>query len=138
MILYLFLTHLAVRIFLSLLVVSKHAGVKFFRFNAGMAAILLAIGVAFRPGDDTGRMAEVAFVALLVSLAAMLAYWVTVGRTLAAVRPAIVGVAAASGVFTVVAQALAASARGSGELATAAASAMPALPLMTVASFLTS
>jgi hypothetical protein len=136
-ILYLFLTHLAVGIFLSLLVVSKHAGVKFFRFNAGLAAVLLAIGVAFRPGDDTGRMAGAAFIALLVSLAAMLAYWATVGRTLAAVRPVIVGVGAAAGLVMVIAQALAASTHGRGELA-AAASTMPALPLMTVASFLSS
>jgi hypothetical protein len=137
-ILYLFLTHLAVGIFLSLLVVSKHAGVKFFRFNAGMAVILLAIGLAFRPGNETGRMAGLAFVALLVALAAMLAYWATVGRTLAAVRPVIVGVASAAGVVMVIAQALAASTRGRGGLAEAAVSTLPALPLVTVASFLSS
>jgi hypothetical protein len=125
-ILYLFLSHLAVGIFLSLLFVSKEAGVKFFRFNAGMAAILLAVGVAFRPDDDLGALALVAYWALLVSGGAMVLYWGTIGRMLASIRPFIIGVAAVGGVVSVVAQALAASGNG---LATQS---------LTVASFLTS
>ena len=35
---YLFLAHLGIGIALTLLLVSKEAGVKFFRFNAGLAA----------------------------------------------------------------------------------------------------
>lgn len=127
MILYLFLSHLAVGIFLSLLLVSKDAGVKFFRFNAGMAAVLLAIGVAFRPDDDVGAVAQVAYWAVLVSGGAMVLYWGTIGRMLASIRPIIIAVAAAGGLVSVVAQALVASA-GSG-LAT---------QTLAVASFLTS
>ena len=39
---YLFLAHLGTGIALTLLLVSKEAGVKFFRFNAGLAAALVA------------------------------------------------------------------------------------------------
>jgi hypothetical protein len=126
-ILYLFLTHLAVGIFLSLLFVSKHAGVKFFRFNAGMAVILLAIGVAFRPNDDAGRMAVLAYRALLVCGGAMAIYWATVGRVLASIRPAIVGIGSLAGLVSILAQAVAVSETGS--LGT---------QLLTVASFVTS
>ena len=48
MILYLFLSHLGVGILATLVFVSREAGVKFFRFNAGLAAILIAIALAFR------------------------------------------------------------------------------------------
>jgi len=126
-ILYLFLSHLAIGIVLSLLFVSKAAGVKFFRFNAGMAAVLGAIAVAFRPGDDVGMAAQVGYWALLVSGAATVLYWGTIGRMLASIRPAIVGVASVAGIVSVVAHALAASA-GTGA----------ATQALTVASFLTS
>jgi protein NrfD len=108
-ILYLFLSHLAVGNFLTLFFVSKDAGVKFFRFNAGMAAILLAVAVAFRPGDDAGRFAELAFTALLACGAAVILYWATVGRALAAIRPAILAVGGLAGIVSVVAQAMAVS-----------------------------
>src|SRR5205085_11309113 len=39
-VLFLFLAHLGVGIMATLVVVSRDAGVKFFRFNAGLAAIL--------------------------------------------------------------------------------------------------
>ena len=42
MILYLFLSHLGLGIVFTLACVSREAGVKFFRFNAGLAAILLS------------------------------------------------------------------------------------------------
>ena len=49
-VLFLFLTHLGVGIVFTLVFVSREAGVKFFRFNAGLAAILIAIALAFRFG----------------------------------------------------------------------------------------
>ena len=48
-ILFLFLVHLGVGITLVLAWVGREAGVKFFRFNAGTAALLIAIGFALRP-----------------------------------------------------------------------------------------
>ncbi len=110
MILYLFLSHLGVGIFLSLLFVARDAGVKFFRFNAGMAAILIAVGIAFRPGDDTTPLAQLAFATLMVCGAAIVLYWATVGRVLASIRPAILAVGGLAGVVAIVAQAMAASA----------------------------
>jgi protein NrfD len=108
-ILYLFLSHLGLGIFLTLFFVSKDAGVKFFRFNAGLAASLIAVGLVFRPSDDTGTMAMVALTALTLSEAAILVYWATIGRTLASIRPAILAVGGLAGVVAIVAQALAAS-----------------------------
>ena len=49
-VLFLFLAHLGVGIACTLVFVSRQAGVKFFRFNAGLAAILIAIALAFRYG----------------------------------------------------------------------------------------
>ena len=53
MVLFLFLTHLGIGVICSLLVVSREAGVKFFRFNAGLAAILIGVAFVFRPPDET-------------------------------------------------------------------------------------
>ena len=47
-VLFLFLAHLGVGIVFTLVLVSREAGVKFFRFNAGLAAILIAVALAFR------------------------------------------------------------------------------------------
>ena len=57
---------------------------KFFRFNAGLAAILIAIALAFRYGAPAtparvGRSA-LALLALDVAEAALVLYWATVGR----------------------------------------------------------
>ena len=49
-VLILFLAHLGVGIVFTLVFVSREAGVKFFRFNAGLAAILLMTALAFRYG----------------------------------------------------------------------------------------
>jgi protein NrfD len=106
-ILFLFLSHLGLGIVFSLLFVSREAGVKFFRFNAGLAAILIAVAFAFRPADGGLPVERVAFGALVLAEAAVVLYWATVGRALAAVRPAIAGVACMSGIVTLVAQALA-------------------------------
>jgi protein NrfD len=107
-ILFLFLVHLAVGIVFSLVFVSREAGVKFFRFNAGLAVILLAVALAFRPPEaslePSGR---IAMIALMVVEAAMLVYWGTIGRALASIRPGIVAVANIAGIVALVAQAVA-------------------------------
>ena len=115
-VLFLFLAHLGVGIVCTLLFVGREAGVKFFRFNAGLAAILLAVALAFQFD-----------VALAVSEAALVVYWATVGRMLARVRPIIVAVAVGAGLAAILLQALQVS----------AAWTLPARAL-TVASFLSS
>jgi protein NrfD len=128
-VLFLFLSHLGIGIVLTLVFVSRDAGVKFFRFNAGLAAILVAVAFALRPPlDDSGAgIARTALVALGVMEAAIVLYWATVGRALASIRPAILGTGVAAGLLVLVSQALAASAG------------KPAVDqLMTVTSFLSS
>lgn len=113
MVLFLFLTHLAIGIVFTLAIVSREVGVKFFRFNAGLAAILIAVAFAFRPPDPAPSAASlVALVALAVAEAAIVIYWATVGRVLAAVRPAIVGVACLGGLIALTAQAMVAAGSG--------------------------
>lgn len=110
-VLFLFLAHLGVGIVFTLALVSRDAGVKFFRFNSGLAAILIAAALAFRPtGADQVATSQAALAALLVCEGAVLGYWATVGRMLASIRPALVATAIAGGSVAVVAQALAASA----------------------------
>src|SRR5262245_27348715 len=95
----------------SLLVVSREAGVKFFRFNAGLAAILIAVGFVFRPPDaDPTLTARVAWFALIASEAAIVVYWATVGRALASIRPALLAVGCGGGALALVAQAIAVTA----------------------------
>ena len=120
MILYLFLSHLGVGILATLVFVSREAGVKFFRFNAGLAAILIAIALAFRypealdegigPGGLAGQVGAIerfGLIALVVTEAALVLYWATVGRTLARIRPAIVAVAVVGGLLAIILQAVA-------------------------------
>jgi protein NrfD len=125
-VLFLFLAHLAIGIVFTLVFVSREAGVKFFRFNAGLAAILLGVAFAFRPPEasatDAGRLAVAA---LIVAEAAVVVYWATVGRALASIRPAIVSVAVGAGLVALGAQGVS---QASGLLA----------QLMTIASFLSS
>ena len=126
MVLFLFLAHLAVGIVFTLVFVSREAGVKFFRFNAGLAAILLAVAFALRPSDTSSTdLGLVAVIALAVVEAALIMYWATVGRALASIRPAVVATAVGAGLIALVAQAL------------DQASGLPA-QAMTVASFLSS
>jgi protein NrfD len=107
-ILFLFLVHLSVGIVFSLVFVSREAGVKFFRFNAGLAVILLAVALAFRPPEASlEQSGRVAMIALVVVEAAMLVYWGTIGRALASIRPAIVAIANVAGIVALVAQAVA-------------------------------
>jgi protein NrfD len=127
-VLFLFLSHLAVGIVWTLALVSKAAGVKFFRFNAGLAAILLAVALAFRPASETGVTASsTALAALVLCEAALVVYWATIGRMLASIRPALLWTAIAGGTAAIVIQGLAAAAdRAAG------------MRILTVASFLTS
>jgi protein NrfD len=126
-ILFLFLSHLGLGIVFTLAFVSREAGVKFFRFNAGLAAILVVVALAFRPAGDGSVLSRAAFTALVVATAAIVLYWATIGRALASIRPAILAGASAFGVLAIAAQALVVS--GGWSLATQA---------LTVASFLSS
>ncbi len=131
-VLFFFLAHLGVGIAWSLVFVSKEAGVKFFRFNAGLAAILVAFALAFRIASLDGAPAEsslarLAVAALYVAEAALVVYWATVGRVFARVRPAIIAVAILGGLAAVVLQGLDVS-----------AGRVPAMQLLTVVSFVTS
>jgi len=106
-VLFLFLTHFAIGIIFTLALVSREAGVKFFRFNAGLAAILIVVGFAFRTGDATTTIvSRLALGSLVVTEAAVVLYWATVGRMLASIRPAIVSVACVGGILTLVLQAI--------------------------------
>lgn len=127
MILFLFLAHLGIGIVFTLAFVSHEAGVKFFRFNAGLAAILIAIALALRPPGEGGATASWALAALVVTEAATIFYWATIGRALTSIRPAIVGIACLAGLVALVAQGVEAS---SGRAVTTGA--------LTVASFLSS
>ena len=128
MILFLFLTHLGLGIVFTLAFVSRDAGVKFFRFNAGLAALLIAIGFVFRPqGDAVPAAARVAVVSLACAEVAVVVYWATIGRTLASIRPALAAIAVGGGLVAIVAQAIAASTDRAG-----------AMQALTVASFVSS
>src|SRR3954470_1528561 len=123
-VLFLFLAHLAIGIAFTLTLVSSEAGIKFFRFNAGLAAILLIVGIAFRPNDAPR---DLAWIALLAAAVMLVLYWATIGRALTRIRPAILGTAVCAGTLALVLQALALSAdRATG------------MQALTVASFLTS
>ena len=114
-VLFLFLAHLGVGISCTLPCVSRDAGVKFFRFNAGLAAVLIAVALAFREGFSSGvaagsSLSGAGVLALACGEAALVVYWATVGRMLARIRPMLVAVAVGGGLAAVVAQAFAASA----------------------------
>jgi len=128
-ILFLFLTHLGVGVTLVLAWVGKDAGVKFFRFNAGTAALLIAVGLALRPAPQTEHAAIhlASLTTLIVALAALTIYWATIGRMLASIRPTLLWTAIVAGLAAVVLQALEVSGSAPG-----------LLPLLTVASFLSS
>ena len=109
----LFLTHLGIGLAFVLLFVSREAGVKFFRFNTGLAAILVAIGLAVRaPMATTGIWPIIVTVALATAELALLVYWATVGRMWVKIRPVLLPAAAAGGLVALVAQALVMPTRG--------------------------
>ena len=107
-ILFLFLAHLGIGIVGTLVFVSREAGVKFFRFNAGLAAIVIAIALAFQTaGSTTSTSDTVALAALWLSEVAIVVYWATVGRTLVAIRPLLVAAGVGAGLLATIVQALA-------------------------------
>ena len=127
-ILFLFLTHLGVGITLVLAWVGREAGVKFFRFNAGTAALLIAVGFTLRPAAPASGALHLASLGLLLTCeAALLIYWAAIGRMLAKIRPALLWIAIISGLLAISLQALEISANAPG-----------LAPVLTVASFLSS
>jgi protein NrfD len=128
-VLFLFLTHLGIGIAASLLLVGQAAGVKFFRFNAGLAAILLLIALAFRPEvPDPTAADRLALAALVAAAGSLLVYWGTIGRVLARLRPVWLAIAVGGGAVALVAQATTWTAAEMG----------PAAGGLTLASFLSS
>jgi protein NrfD len=106
-VLFLFLAHLGLGIVFTLIFVSREAGVKFFRFNAGLAAILIAAAFFFRsPEAGTTLPGRISLVALGVAEAAIVVYWATVGRMLASIRPVVVATAVTAGIAAIGAQAI--------------------------------
>ena len=127
-ILFLFLVHLGIGISLVLVWVGREAGVKFFRFNAGTAALLIAIGFALRPEQENPTTLYKAALGLLIVVeAALVVYWATIGRMLAKVRPFLLWTALSCGLVSVALQGLDISRDAPG-----------LMPLLTVASFLSS
>jgi protein NrfD len=137
-VLFFFLAHLGVGIAFTLLFVDREAGVKFFRFNGGLAAVLLGIALAFRyqavtmridaPGVGASSVVvSLSDVALLVSAGITLFYWATIGRIFTRARMAILAAAAITGLIAIALQAL--------EISSGSSSPVVAL---TVLSFLTS
>ncbi|RPI52227.1 MAG: hypothetical protein EHM55_17030, partial [Acidobacteria bacterium] len=125
---FLFLVHLGVGISLVLVWVGREAGVKFFRFNAGTAVLLIAIGFALRPQpDNPTSLYRAAIGSLVLAEAALVVYWATIGRMLARIRPALLWSAVGFGLISVTLQALDISRDAPG-----------LMPLLTVASFLSS
>ena len=83
-VLFLFLTHLGIGIAATLLLVGRDAGVKFFRFNAGLAVVLLLIALAFQPPAlSNGVLETIGTAALVLATLLLLVYWASGGR----VRP---------------------------------------------------
>ena len=111
MVLFLFLAHLGVGIVFTLLFVARAAGVKFFRFNAGLAAILLVIALAFRyaspEAGDAAALDRPGVIALDIATAAIVVYWATVGRMWARIRPLLTAVGVGGGLTAIVFEALA-------------------------------
>src|SRR5437762_12868796 len=118
-VLFLFLTHLGLGIIFTLVFVSREAGVKFFRFNAGLASLLLVIAyaIAFKslgnsawPTGSGAVRVEPVFAlsmwALLASTAATAIYWATVGRRLASIRSVLVGAGGVAVLLSIVLQAV--------------------------------
>ena len=132
-VLYLFLVHLGVGISLSLILVSKEAGLKFFRFNAGIAALLLATAMAFRPPTDVigDTVIGAASITMLgIALATLTIYWLIAGRVLSQLRPILAVVATVAGFIAITLHSLvAATPAVSGGLLTVA-SALTAVALL--------
>ena len=128
-VLFFFLAHLGVGIAFTLAFVHREAGVKFFRFNGGLAAILLVIALAFRFQFEWPILSSLtrSDAALVLSAAITVFYWATIGRVFTKARTPILAAAAITGLAAIALQAL--------EITTAGS---PALVALTVVSFLTS
>jgi protein NrfD len=110
LVLFLFLSHLAIGIIFTLVFVPREAGVKFFRFNAGLAALLMVAAFTFRPPEASATEAgKIAFGAVVVFEAAVVLYWITIGRVLAKVRPLVIAISILAGIVALLAQAVASS-----------------------------
>ena len=114
-VLFLFLAHLGIGIAASLLLVAREAGVQFFRFNAGLASVLLLIALAFRPEAPAGAplavlggvpLASIGLAALMVATGALLIYWASIGRALAALRTPLLWTTLIGGALALVIQAI--------------------------------
>jgi hypothetical protein len=126
-VLFLFLSHLAIGIAFTLVFVSHEAGLKFFRFNAGTVALLIVAAFAFRPPEaSVGTAGRIAFDALVAFEAVTVFYWLTIGRLLTPLRPFIVGAGVAAGAVALFAQAIASAGAG------------PVVELITILSFFSS
>ena len=128
-VLFLFLVHLGIGVAFTLLLVDRDAGVKFFRFNAGLAGALLLVALAFRPEEVAFSPGAhgVAFLAVVVTAATILLYWATIGRVASRLRPVFLWTANVAGAIALIAHAVAIAAGGSALAAT-----------LTIASFVTS
>ena len=127
-ILFLFLVHLGIGITLVLAWVSREAGVKFFRFNAGTAALLIAVGFALRPNpEEPTALYTAALLSLAVAEVAIVVYWATIGRALARIRPVILWTAIGFGLISTTLQAFDVSRDAPG-----------LMPVLTAVSFLSS
>jgi protein NrfD len=139
-VLFFFLAHLGVGIAFTLLFVHRDAGVKFFRFNGGLAAVLIGIALAFRyqavrmpPIEAPSGIGAVSVgaslsdITLFVSAIITLFYWGTIGRVFTRARTAILAAAAIAGLAAIALQGLEISSGSS-----------PAVVALTILSFLTS
>ncbi|MEE2609082.1 MAG: hypothetical protein VX992_00170, partial [Acidobacteriota bacterium] len=101
-ILFLFLTHLGIGIAWTLILVPRSAGVKFFRFNAGLVVAILVAGMAFRPDAAVlgGVASGTGFITLSVATGAFLVYWATIGRVMVVLRRGLLWVGLAAGAVT--------------------------------------
>jgi hypothetical protein len=128
-VLFFFLAHLGVGISFTLAFVHRDAGVKFFRFNGGLAAILLAIALAFRFQFELPSLASLtrSDVVLVISTAITVFYWATIGRVFTKARTPILAAAAVTGLVAIGIQAIETSAGSSSTVVA-----------LTVLSFLTS
>lgn len=132
-VLYLSLAHLGIGIAFTLLLVSREAGIKFFRFNAGLAAVLGAAALAFRPGAGAAGASvanTVSVTAMWTMVAALTVHWLTLGRALGFLRPILPVVAAAAGLAAVVAHGVGASAASVSGPALTAASALSSAAIL--------
>ena len=107
-VIFLFFTHLGIGVAGTLLVASHAAGVKFFRFNSGLATVFLLTALAFRPETPGGGWLNIVDLGALI-VATGERCWCT-GRRLAAslsrVRPVLLWTTLLAGGVVLIAQGL--------------------------------